>query len=124
MKPKHGILMMKWCFVALCILTILSVGSISQAATIFGNVTDSNGPTQFVNVYLWVVDGSPSPLPGTCTDVNGNYELSGITAGKYILAAGVRIVIWTRIMPKLSIRKIHLDILLGLTISKRLIRSI
>ena len=90
MKSKHKILTMKWCFLAFCILTILSTASLSWAATatISGKVTDTNGFAQNVHVYLLSADGSYPYYKGDCSDASGYFEISGIEAGKYILAAG------------------------------------
>ena len=90
MKSKQGILMMKWCFLAFCILTILSTASISWAASISGTIYDTSpnpSPLPFVSAQLLTPERQWLGF-GSCSDQHGFFTIPDIPAGNYILLAG------------------------------------
>jgi len=52
---------------------------VNSTATIKGKVTDANTAEELVCARIYIEEAGIS----ICTDVNGNYEIKGISPGKY-----------------------------------------
>jgi outer membrane receptor for ferrienterochelin and colicins len=73
---------------ALLILGAIAPEALSQSATLSGRVIDAgtNQPLAGANIIL-MVPGSERMVQGVATDSDGNYTISGIEPGRYVVAA-------------------------------------